>query len=137
MIDVIILGAFAFLIVVNLSKLPKWWRGDFHLPDHAILKGPGGRAILRDLGVVTILGLQLLLFMGILSLFPEGPKDRFGFVRPAWVVMPFLVTFFVTFACAISIMLFNRPKKLVPPHLRDQPGLVRDSIDRDRRGSGS
>jgi hypothetical protein len=39
----------------------------------------------------------------------------------------------VGFVLAVTIVLFNRPRRLVPPYLRDQPGAVSDWLASWRR----
>jgi len=45
-----------------------------------------------------------------------GPAGAVAIVLIALVILSFLV--------AISILLVNRPRWLVPPHMRDEPGLL-------------
>ena len=66
--------------------------------------------------------LFLVLLLAAIVLAPfveEQPPDSFGFVRPAWFSLPVAIAPFIVVSLWISIYVFNRPKFLVPPHLRD------------------
>lgn len=51
-----------------------------------------------------------------------------GFARPWWYVLPALTFIGIQILLVLSIALFNRPKKLVPPYRRSDRGL----LQRDR-----
>ena len=53
-------------------------------------------------------------------------KDQhaFGIVAPLWFAIPVLSCFLGITLLLFSVALFNRPKWLVPPHLRHQDGLL-------------
>ena len=44
--------------------------------------------------------------------------------RGAGVAIPFLVAFVVCCLVTATVGLFNRPRWLVPPHVREAPGVV-------------
>jgi len=59
---------------------------------------------------------------------PVQPRDWFGFIRPAWFSLPGAVSPFVAISLWLSVYLFNRPKFVVPPHMRDDPGALRNGL---------
>lgn len=66
---------------------------------------------------VIVLGLAIII-VGLLV--PEEPSGPF--VRPYWYVIPALVLIGLVTLIMFTIVLFNWSKRLVPPHLRPQPG---------------
>jgi hypothetical protein len=82
------------------------------------------RAFVRalPLGVIQV---WIMIVGGLaLTVTPEIEAGPLGTTRPAWSVIPFFTLFFGNALAMVMIALFNRPKFLVPPHLRDQPGAI-------------
>jgi MFS family permease len=55
---------------------------------------------------------------------------------PDWYVYVSLAAFVLAAIVAMSVVLFNRPRFVIPPHLRDEPGLVAEMIAAARRRLG-
>lgn len=72
-------------------------------------------------------------FVGMLGTLTIWLAVPFAFVDdgPAWYGLLFLAAFFGWFATAIAVVLVNRPKALVPPHLRSAPGIVHELLRRE------
>lgn len=56
-----------------------------------------------------------------------------GGLRLVFIVLGLLLlgTFMLFFVLALTVVFFNWPKKLVPPYLREQPGIVSGRIVRE------
>lgn len=100
--------------------LPRVWRNEppyAEDPDRPPDWWPYRVALWR--GVVR-LGPTGLLFFGVLALFLPANRllaDTVLTTALAWLGVAVLVS-------GVGVVLFNRPKLLVPPHLRAQPGLL-------------
>ena len=82
---------------------------------------PFGAALWHGLARLTLLGPGLLLPSGALLLVRHLPEDE------AIVAVVRIVDGTVgaaLFVLLFSIVLYNRPRSLVPLHLRDQPGAI-------------
>lgn len=94
--------------------LSYWLRNSpFHTPE--------GRAGLDRASLMEGVGLAFMA-VGLVAGALAGP--RLG-AEPDYVVVVVAMTgVFVSFCLVVSIMFFNQPKFLVPPHLRAEPGIL-------------
>lgn len=87
---------------------------------------PWGPALWRGYvrGMPSALPVLMLavISLPLLSAVPEQPEGPFA--RPLAVVVPFFVIFGLVMGAMLGTVLFNRPKFLVPPHLREQDGAA-------------
>jgi hypothetical protein len=121
----------ALLLIMGASAVPQAfqiWRNEPARIDNYRPATPFGRAMLRaqrrSFVLVLALGLPLLA-AALVFLAAGGPSSAAG--EGARGVL-------IAFACLavvliIPVDLFNRPSFLVPPHLRDEPGLIRELVD--------
>ena len=106
------------------DRVPGWW----------IWSDALWRGFVRALPVGAV-GFLMFIATGITAaLVPEVPPSETccGFARPVWAVALILVPFCLIMLLLATIVLFNWPAALVPPHLRGQPGLIREWLG-DRR----
>ena len=78
-------------------------------------------------GAAGALGLWVGITVG---LFVPVTDACCGFKAPEWWVFSVLASLFVPLALAGSIILFNRPRKLVPPHARKDSGALSEWLAR-------
>ncbi|WP_327354508.1 hypothetical protein [Streptomyces sp. NBC_01304] len=76
------------------------------------------RGRVRALGatVVTLWGAALLFFLGLYDVELTGAWPIVGLVAA--------VALLGGFACDLTVVLFNRPKWIVPPHMRSEAGVI-------------
>jgi hypothetical protein len=114
----LLLSAYAWTL------LPRLWRHENTALDHRPAWWPGGlvswRGFVRTLPLAVLFCWLLTLFIVLGPFIPEQPRDAFGFIRPAWYSLPLAIAPLVAIPLWISIYLFNRPRFLVPPHLREE-----------------
>ncbi len=120
------LGITVLIAVGGVRNLPRIWRHEAKHLDNVPSWWPWGGALWRGYvramptGVIgTIVLLAVFTALALVGEQPSGP-----FVRPYWVVVPSLVALGLAGAVMLGVVLFNRPKAVVPPHLRDQPGAL-------------
>ncbi len=111
---------FASIVVVAGPTAVRLWRDDSAVfKDSAALarlgKPPAARA-LRRLFPVTILAFAVLTLAFAVRV-ADGAVDVFGGLMLLAAICEL---------CGVLIVLVNRPKMLVPPHLRGEPGYVSD-----------
>ena len=93
---------------------------DAQWPDLA----PFVRAWRRALPVSTTLFVMMIGAMAVLGLLQPGPLDGVG-LDIVFVLAISLVGF------SLAVAVFNRPRSLVAPHLRHEPGLIEDLTGRE------
>jgi hypothetical protein len=123
------------LVAAGAIKLPKMWRGQLEddYERNISVWWPYGdrsrRAFLRIMPVSLLavgllsVGLNLVLFAGVL---PGDWGKQAEAIGDAVIVLAV-----VALGLMLSIVLFNRPKFLVAPHHRKEPGLLEASIERN------
>ncbi|MEU8728363.1 hypothetical protein AB0C68_03135 [Streptomyces tendae] len=105
-------------------KAAQLWRNatlvDFFLASFTVL--PFGQEVrrgeVRSVGVTatSLWAITPLVFLGLLDAEMTGGQ--------AAVVLMAVLIVLACMACEISIILFNVPARLVPPHMRSEPGTV-------------
>lgn len=124
-LQMVALAVMAVLAVAGVVLLPRIWRGELASTyDHAsrdvwLWGEPLRRGFIRGLHL-GILGTVVLVFL-VFATADLEPTESIG---P--VVGSALVLFFALLALYTSVVLFNRPRWVVPPYARDQPGAVRE-----------
>lgn len=116
-----------FFVGLGIWVMPRVWRdelapGGEHAPGwwpwgEALWQG--GRRVVPLSPAAFAVGLVFGLGSAYVPEQPEGP-----FVRPYWAVIPFLGALGLVFALALAVVFLNRPKFIVPPHLREHPGAL-------------
>jgi hypothetical protein len=94
------------------KTMRSWW-----LWSDALLRG-----WIRALPVGLVGGWFLVVAMAVAALATETMESSLGFGLLAFLVL----LLFVSLGMAVSVMLFNRPSFVVPPHLRDSPGALKE-----------
>lgn len=124
------MAALAFLGAFGLVwATPRYWRGEAYLPSQE--RAPAfwplnlvlWKGAVRSMPISPAYGLLISVIFGI--------PAAIGYHEPvttAWRVYGIvaLSCFAVGTTLMISIVLFNRPKGLVPPNMRSQPGAIRE-----------
>jgi hypothetical protein len=120
----LIAGAFLLLVGVfvlfHMRRL--WLHAPTRLDDdnlHGASFAPFWRAYRRALPIFAILFVPMLTLILVLGAINGGPIDGMGLN----IVFVLAVS---SIAFAASVVLVNKPKTVVPPHLRGEPGLFRD-----------
>jgi hypothetical protein len=121
------LATLAEMALLGTTFMPRYWRhpaipvrpewGGLFLGD-AIWRG-----FVRSL-MAGVIGGWFLILAGVGILLAD--RKVIDETVPVWLGLGFFLFGFLGF----SIVFFNRPKFLVPPSLRDQPGAVREWIGR-------
>lgn len=133
---VFILAVGVLIAAIGARGVPQLWRGcateAMTPPPWWLWSERAWAAWVRGTPVGSA-GFGILVLVAIVGNFlPEEPWA--GFARPWWFVLPALTLFGAVTTLLVSIALFNRPKRLVPPHLRDAPGLWDDRRRRQQAG---
>lgn len=124
-VQVVALTVMAVLAVAGVLLLPRIWRGELastydHASRDAWLWGePLRRGVIRGLHL-GILGTVVLVFL----VFATADLDPTGNMDP--IAGAAVVLFCAVLVLYGSVILFNRPRWVVPPHARDQPGAVHE-----------
>lgn len=138
MAEFFMLILFGILAAVGAIEAFRLWENRLprlEIPQPWWIWGEGGwRAWVRAFPLLVIASWLGLLTVIVSKLIPEHQADAFGFVRPLWFVGPVFGGIILTFALSVTVGLFNWPSVAVPPHLRRQPGLLREMRDRKRSG---
>ena len=120
-----ILIAWAALVAAATAVLPRVWRGRLRAEPFVLhgLSDAGFRACVRVTALVVAIGwLMLLAFAWTLDWLPGS-----GSVRESVLVV--LVTCMgLVAAAAVVVGLWNRPRFLVPPGMRSEPGYLRARV---------
>ncbi len=126
----VLLGVLAIIDVVALSTLPGTWSGEGLPALERSLRplwvwGEGSlQGFLRanPLGVVGATGLWVAGFAATLVNTVDAPILR---IVIAYVWLAGMLVFFTCLGLMVTVILFNAPKRVVPPSLRHQSGLIR------------
>lgn len=93
---------------------------------------PFGKEVRR--GEVRSFGLSVTSVWGVAVLIWLALTDSDS-SAPSFVLIAALVTILVPLLCEVSVVLFNTPKFVVPPHMRSDAGVL--AARRARRAAGS
>ena len=127
----IVFGAFAALFLAAVRGLFYFWRGESAVWDHQPAWWPWGELAYRawvrvmPIGVATLGLLDAIHLAGGLGAYDQ---DGVGYWLAALLLLSLLGLFFV----ATTVAFYNRPKWIVPPHLRREPGIV-EAYEKKRR----
>ena len=127
-------GLVVFFVVVGSVSLPRYWRGDpraIDAPETWGLMTPGIWRGTKRAAVVMIPTITVM--CGLASVFFSV---RYNSPTYTLLVEIAIVVMVVGFSLITTITLFNRPRFLVPPAMRADPGLLaeRRAGKRTRRG---
>lgn len=113
----VVMGAGVLVITLALPRIWKHQRlpsGERDLPPGFLRGGQRGWAVLVACGWVFLAG------YGFAAVWTTDIRSGGIAQLLAYALMGM---FFVLFALFLSVVAFNRPTFVVPPHLRDEPGL--------------
>lgn len=124
-VGVISLLGMLHMCAMSVGQVRQLWRNEPVRIDNYRQTTVFGRAVFRafrrSLPVILVLAFPLLITALVLVL-AGGPVTTIGLVARAM----FVVICFMLVSVALSVFLFNRPRILIPPHLRDAPGFIND-----------
>ncbi|WP_432937219.1 hypothetical protein ACQPXM_24630 [Kribbella sp. CA-253562] len=125
---VVVIVLLGLLVLVSLALLPKLWRSQADIQREETTKSwPFGEAFragfLRSIpaAVLALLMLELGLIAAFFAEYLTGEGSRFADRLTVYFGTAFVVMLLVD----LSVRLFNRPKFIVPPDARSEPGAVR------------
>ena len=121
-------------VLFFIGRLPRIWRGDldrYQVPTTWLWDPIIWRALIRA-GPAALPGaITMIVGLPVLLSVPEQPQG--GFARPLVVAIPFLVLFVLSVLLMVCVALFNRPRFIVAPHLRQAPGALAEYAARRHR----
>lgn len=100
----------------------QWW---FFLITRGITPGVW-RALPRLEPALNLALFSVFAFIPVATLLRVPKNPRTGFMVPAWLGYGFFTVLVALAVSVFTIYWFNRPKVLVPPSLRDNPGALRE-----------
>lgn len=130
---VLFLLASLFFAVIGAAASRKIWRGESALvpevtPEWWLLGAGAWRGLTRALPAIVPFGVLTFLAMTVQELVGvETAEGDLALAAAGLVVFAGLLVY-------LSITLYNRPRFLVPPPVRRQPGLLEERRRRTRRG---
>ena len=131
MVEVVGMTLFAVVGALGSLQLPTLWRGESAERIERQLRPGwpwGGSALkgwIRSLPAAVLAGwsMFLLALIGVAS--SNGFLIEGSPLRPlGYLALPAIGMMIIGFVHMVTVILFNRPKYLVPPSLRKEPGLV-------------
>lgn len=103
------------------------WRAEPVRVDNYRPASPVGKAIFhafrRSVPMVVVLGIPMLLAALVLVVAGGASTPVGSIARGVFVAL--CVVYLVPFT---TICLFSRPRPLIPPHLRGEPGMIRELL---------
>jgi len=126
---------FSVGLVVLGCLVPQWlrlWRHEPSLFDKPVLYWIWGEAAWRAARRAAVVGMSLGLpfIAACLDLALTASSRGIVFDVARGVIISLSIAIWLV---VIATGVFNRPKLLVPPHLRDEPNLIRDLMGQKRR----
>lgn len=119
----IVFVAFALLVLGGVRGLVYFWRGELGVWDHEPAWWPWGEVAFRAWVRVMPIGVATLAVLDAVHLATGlGVYEGGGAVY--WAGAALALSLLVLFLLATTVAFYNRPSWLVPPHLRDEPGIV-------------
>jgi len=113
------------LLVYNVPLIIRVWRNEEGTFDDAFGRSPlpshpAGQRAFRRLLPLSVVAL------GIVALSAASELALGGEQTPHVVTICLLIIALMVEMLAVMVAIVNWPKSLVPPHLRDRPGYLRD-----------
>ena len=128
LVDVFGVISFVGLLIMGLRCVRPTvhlWRAEPVRIDNYRPASPVGKAMFhgfrRSMPLVVVLGIPVL-FAALVLIVAGGASTPVGSI----VRGVFLSLGFVYLVLLATIFLFNRPRPLIPPHLRAEPGMMRE-----------
>lgn len=135
--DYLVLAFFAGGIVFAATRLPAIWRGRARfgrVPTWWFWGEALWRGWQRAVPLAVAFGIYFVpIFVGAQALHTREPNDL-GLYVPLWFAALALGGLFLFLALFVSIVLVNKPKMIVPPYLRDEPGALGRLLGRRENG---
>lgn len=125
--DIVVLGFLALLALAAVVAVPSLWRSDSMpgAPKWWPYSTRFWRGLYRSMFIGVGGGVYLLIMVvGLVIWEATRPLEQQGTGAPLWAQIVLPSTFLLFPALMISVILFNRPKRVVPPAFRDQPGML-------------
>lgn len=117
--------ALIYMGLTSLRQARRLWRNEPTRIDNYRPTSPTGRMLWRAnrrvLPIGLVIALPALIAALVLGLAGGASNTTGEVARGVLVVFSFLAVLVI-----MPIDLLNRPKVLVPPHLRDEPGLIHE-----------
>lgn len=115
------LGVGLLAIPIGRRVWANEWRWAYD-PNNVPAAWPYGAALWRGLTRIHLLGIIAMPVGALMLLFDQG----FDGQAAAVLATAFAVALVAVVVAGWSVILLNRPTFLVPPHLRQQPGALRE-----------
>lgn len=132
--DQVLFAIILLLATAAMSQVPKIWTHRIHYFDQKptwwVWGLPSWYAYCRAM-IPGIVAMWLMSMFGLLYSFIGNYRDNEEI--PIWTGVPLIVVLSSWIVTLTTITLFNWPKFVVPPHLRDQPGALREWQDAWRK----
>lgn len=128
-LDVLMVAAFGALLVGGTARLPRIWFGgsQFMAPVLSVfLPSALARGMARAYVVMLATG-WLMFLTAIAGTYLCPPRIPETPLTPCeWLLVALTLLIFAGFGVAALVMLVNRPRRLVPPSMRAEPGALED-----------
>ena len=119
----IVFAGFAVLVLAAVRGLVYIWRGKSTVWDHRPAWWPWGEQAFRAWVRVMPIGVATLAVLDAIYLAKGlGVYDAEGVVY--WAGAALALSLLALFLLATTVAFYNRPSWVVPPPLRDEPGIV-------------
>jgi hypothetical protein len=129
-VAIVMSAAAIFYLVVGTIGVRRLWRRESAIWDSKPVWFLYGHTTFRGyVRAMYPLGTAGLVAFAWLLYAIWGPEDVYA---QAFVLVPMLALVAVGLLLALTAALFNRPKRIVPPHLRDQPGMIAEWVEKAR-----
>ena len=120
----IVFAGFAILVLAAVRGLVYIWRGESAVWDHRPAWWPWGEQVFRAWVRVMPIGVATLAVLDAIYLAKGlGVYDAEGRLV-YWACAALALSLLALFLLATTVAFYNRPSWVVPPHLRDEPGIV-------------
>lgn len=123
----ILVAFFIGLVSVAVANIGKLWRNETTYGRTAPDWWSFGVSVWRGWVQATtalVVGGVLILVGGAPAFILSRDVEDAGLRVPLWYAVPYFVVLGVWLIVVLTIILFNAPKSLVPPHLRREAGLI-------------
>ena len=131
-IDVVETAFLLVLLVLAICRLPAYWRGNVSIIDRVRPWWPYGAALLRGWQRALAVGVGAFAF-GVAAAVCGILNASYGSNAVERLIGVLAIVMVTLVLLMLVVMLFNRPKFMVPPRFRDQRGALSEWFGPRRR----